>query len=120
MMKQIDLSQDGLRVFFKPWHIPLLKMIDGDTLTERNPLRTRDAWINLNKVLPKGVSRSRASVIVFLQALEKKGWLDSRQGTGKGGHRALYWKKFSLSEFVEVLKDEAEAKIRSLSGELGE
>ncbi len=114
MMEQIDLSQDGLRVFFLEWHIPILRMIDGDTFTELNPLRTRDAWINLNKLLPAGTTRSRASVIGFLKTLEKRGWLDSRQGTGKGGHRALYWKKFSLNSFVAVLKDEVNRKLRDL------
>jgi len=100
MTKQYDLSQDGLRIFFKPWQIPLVKLIDGHTFTDRNPLRTRDAFININKLLPDGESISRASVIFFLQKLEEMGWLDSAKRTGRGGHHDVYWKTMPLNEFI--------------------
>ncbi len=112
MAARIDIKQTGLRVFFtQDWHIPLVKLIEGHQFTERNPLRSRDAWINTNKMLPDGKSISRASVIFFLQDMEEAGWLASRKQSGRGGYHDVYWKRFPLEEFIDM-------KIRSLSGEL--
>lgn len=100
MVKQLDLSQDGLGMFFKDWQIPLVEIINGPRFTETNPLRSRDAWLNTNKLLPEGQSISRASVIFFLQDLEDMGWLSSRKQSGRGGYHDVYWKRFPLNEFV--------------------
>ena len=111
MEGKIDINQTGLRVFFtQNWHIPLVQLIEGTQFTETNPLRSRDAFININKVLAEnGKSISRASVIFFLQDLEEMGWLASRKQSGRGGYHDVYWKRVSLGEFIDM-------RIRSLSG----
>ena len=112
MAKQFDIKQTGLKIFFKEWQIPIVKLIDGDTITETNPLRSLNATIHTNKIIPKEKNISRPSVIFFLRDLKKAGWLDSREEPGRGGYHNLYWKKFPLSEFIDM-------RIRSLSGGLG-
>ena len=112
MAGKIDIKRTGLGVFFhQDWQIPLVKLIEGTQFTETNPLRSRDAWINTNKMLPDGESISRASVIFFLQDMEEAGWLASRKQSGRGGYHDVYWKVCGLNEFID-------GKIRSLSGEL--
>ena len=113
MEGKIDIKRTGLGMLFhQDWKIPLVEIIESGRFTETNPLRSRDAFINVNKILAEGgKSISRASVIFFLQDLEEAGWLASRKQSGRGGYHDVYWKKVSLNEFIDE-------KIRSLSGEL--
>ena len=121
MEGKIDIKRTGLGMFFhQDWKIPFVKLIESGQFTEKNPLRSRDAWINITKILAEDEKKiSRASVIFFLQDLEEMGWLASRKQSGRGGYHDVYWKKFPLSEFLNMLAQDLDAEIRSLSGELG-
>ena len=115
-MVKIDISKTGLNMLFKDWQIPIVKLLMGDRHTIANPLRSREAWIYINDLLPEGESISRASVIFFLQDLQDDGWLNSRKQTGKGGHHDVYWKKASLDEIVDGLSFELTEKLQNLKG----
>ena len=113
-MVKIHTDRVGFEILFKDWQIPIVKILMGDTYTEANPLRSREAWIYTNDQLPKGRTISRASVIFFMQDLVDDGWLNSRKQTGKGGHHDVYWKKASLGQLIDDLLCELNGKLQGL------
>ena len=81
MSLTMDLSQNGLAMFFKPYQTEALK-----ALWESNtPLNSRQVWhtVGVDKI-------SRASIINFLNAMVDSGLLNMESITGKGGHRGVY------------------------------
>ena len=49
-----------------------------------------DAWQHLISLADETVHRSRASVIFFLQAMTKDGFLIDNKNTGKGGEHSVW------------------------------
>lgn len=82
---EYDPSQTGLRAVFRHW-----QEITIQTLLE-NPggLTSRQTWVKVNEKLGNDAV-SRASIVVFLEALYKAGILTGEDRTGKGGHHLLY------------------------------
>ena len=58
------------------------------------------AWLHVNKVLmEQEKSKSRASIIFFLNAMVEKGVLDYHEKSGKGGYHRVYFPAFDEEEF---------------------
>ena len=74
---KMDLSQEGLLMFFKPYQLDAMKAIWRAT----EPMSTRDVWeaVGEDKI-------SRASVINFLVVALEAGLHTMFEKTGKGGH----------------------------------
>ena len=86
---------------FKPWQIPIVELLLSDKVTENNPLRAREAWYHTQDA---GSEIGRASVILFLQGLEREGLLNKRQRPGRGGYHGVYWMKQGINIEVQPLK----------------
>jgi len=110
---KVDLDKDELDMFFKPWHIPLIKKL----FTEDVEMKTGEAH---EYVLGEGLKISRASVIFFLRDMEKEGLLLSREESGKGGMHRVYWGTMRLAQFYNVMHmridEKVGAALRDLQG----
>jgi len=102
----LDPTQDGLEKVLRDYQIEALKLIwshNGDGLT------SREVYEATNKMLGKGKSVSRASIINFLNAMCDEGVLDFEEETCKGGMRRKYKKGLDEKGFkkhiaADVLK----------------
>ena len=92
----MDLSEQGLHMFFKPWQVIALEAIWKSSTA----LNSREVW----EAVKLKTTISRASVINFLKVSHKNGFLDKDTTTGKGGHRGLYSGKYDEQGTKEYLK----------------
>lgn len=121
MKLQIDLSQSGLAMIFKPYQVEAMKMLWKDPTSSYG---SREVWSHLNKVLiakeQSSVSRnfriSRASVINFLNDMVDEGFLDFYEMTGKGGHRRIYNAKLDEKQFWTKIIEATVEKLEEASG----
>jgi len=109
--RKLNLEEEGWGILFKPWQIPLIELLKGDTHDIVNPIRSREAMLYINNL---GYKMSRASVIFFLQDLADKGWLEKGERTGKGGHHEVYWKAAPFDQFLDNLCFETTDKLQAL------
>ena len=77
---KMDLQQEGLAMFLKPWQLKCMKTLWNNS----EGMNSREIWAPMQNEI------SRASVINFLEAATKNGLLDKHEITGKGGHRGIY------------------------------
>jgi Fe2+ or Zn2+ uptake regulation protein len=104
----LDLSETGLDMFFKPYQIISLDLLWNSNET----LSSRQVWEQANMQLPGTISR--ASIINFLNASVENGLLDYVETTGKGGHRRLYSSKFSKSGTSTYLTEKVKESLQTL------
>jgi Fe2+ or Zn2+ uptake regulation protein len=97
MNLNLDLSETGLDMFFKPYQISSLELLWSSEET----LSSRQVWEQVNLRLPGSISR--ASIINFLNASVENGLLDYVEITGKGGYRRLYSSKLDRPETTSFL-----------------
>ena len=90
----MDLSKDGLEMFFKPWQVEALRAL----WNSKEAMSSRDVWDAVSTDI------SRASVINFLEAMAQSGILDKSEITGKGGHRGMYTPKYDEDGTKDFLK----------------
>ena len=80
---------------------PYQKSIIRKLLNTKEPINTNDMWEHVQEEL--GIDAiSRASVIFFLQDLDKYGYTTSIEKTGKGGYHSLYTMSLTKDE-LQVL-----------------
>ena len=91
----MDLSQDGLLMFFKDYQVEALRTL----WSSEKGLNSRQVWEAIGKN-----DISRASVINFLASAVENGLLDVTYVTGKGGHRGIYTAKYDEAGTKEYLK----------------
>jgi len=96
MKLSMDITESGLRMFFKDWQIKALETLWKSS----QPLNSREVWEAVNRE----ISISRASIINFLEASHENGLLDRDSTTGKGGHRGLYSSKYDERGTKQYLK----------------
>ena len=82
---------------YKEWQTPIVELLLSEKISEDNPLRAREAWYH---TLSTGSQISRASVILFLQALQRDGFLNKRSQPARGGYHDVYWATQSLKGTV--------------------
>ncbi len=98
---QFNTANLGLGTVFKEYQEIIMKYI---WTIGPEGVGTGKLWVEVNKVLiEKGESKSRASVIFFLQDMSAQGYLTYITETGKGGHRRIYTCPLNESEFKELI-----------------
>ena len=106
MNLKMDLSQDGLNMFFRNYELQALKTLWGS-----NPgMISREVWEQVsqtNKI-------SRASIINFLKNMAELGILNTALETGKGGYRPRYSHKYDEGELKQFLADSVKKKLNQL------
>lgn len=80
---QVDLSQAGLRMIFKPWEAAAYIDVTGSVK------RLSSGQMHAH-LLAAGHDISRASVINFCDRMTEAEIFNNRPITGKGGHRGEY------------------------------
>lgn len=104
----LDLSETGLEMFFKPYQIISLDILWH---SDEN-LSSRQVWEQANAQLPGTISR--ASIINFLNASVENGLLDYVETTGKGGYRRLYSSKLDRPETSTFLSGMVKDRLQTL------
>ena len=112
MKVKIDMSKDGLSMFFKPYEVRGWDRVWN--ASKSKPVGSSDVFEYINFGLGPGKTISRASVILFLNRqvdLKFMGWKDA---TGKGGHRRLYYPLVNMTELTLAISRRTAEKIRDL------
>jgi Fe2+ or Zn2+ uptake regulation protein len=104
----LDLSETGLGMFFKPYQIASLELLWNSEET----LSSRQVWEQVNEMLPGTISR--ASIINFLNASVDTGLLNFVETTGKGGYRRLYTSKMTKPETSTFLTKVVQERLNTL------
>jgi predicted transcriptional regulator len=108
MNLNMDLTQDGLSMFFKDYQLEALKI-----LWKSNPgLISREVWEQVNQ--NPQINISRASIINFLNDMVELGILNTTSETGKGGHRPRYSPKYDEAQAKQYLTDAVKNKLNTL------
>ena len=107
---KFDTSEKGLLTLFKPYQPALLEHIWELNNPERTGITSGQAHEFL-KGHPD--SKSRASVINFLNEMVEEGVLDYEERTGKGGYHRVYYPKMNREQFAQHV-------INTISGKLKE
>ncbi len=108
MNLNLDLTETGFGMFFKPYQIISLDILWNSEET----LSSRQVWEQANIQLTGTISR--ASIINFLNASVDNGLLDYVETTGKGGHRRLYSSKLSKPETTNYLSEKVKESLLTL------
>ncbi len=110
MKVKIDLSQDGLAMFFKPYEI-----LGWDVVWNApEPIGSGEVFRKVLEALGPEKTISRTSVIYFLNRqvnLEFMAWKDTM---GKGGHSRLYYPTVTRLELLQTVLDYSTEKITQL------
>ena len=104
----VDLSETGLGMFFKPYQIASLELLWNSEET----LSSRQVWEQVNEMLPGTISR--ASIINFLNASVETGLLNFVETTGKGGYRRLYASKMTKPDTSTFLTKVVQERLNTL------
>lgn len=98
MPLSIDTGKTGLEMFFKPYQVEALRVLQNH---EEEGANSRIVWQTVNESLPSPISR--ASIINSLNMMVDEGVLQFTEVTGKGGHQRVYRIDLSISELKEYL-----------------
>jgi hypothetical protein len=92
-----DTSGEGLLTLFKPYQAALLEHIWELNSSERVGVSSGDAYRFLRD---HPDSKSRASVIIFLNDMVEEGVLEYEEESGKGGYHRVYYPKMDRKQFA--------------------
>lgn len=96
-------SKQGLETVMKDYQEMAMRL-----LWERGEEGTisKDAWLHVNELLgEKGRTKSRASIIMFLNEMVDAGVLNYTERTGKGGYHRVYFPVYDEASFkIHVAK----------------
>ena len=95
-----DTSGEGLLTLFKPYQAFLLERIWELNSGERVGVSSGDAHRFLQG---HPDSKSRASVIFFLDDLVEEGVLEYEEESGKGGYHRVYYPKMDREQFARYV-----------------
>ena len=98
MPLSIDTGKTDLEMFFKPYQVEALRVLQNRGKEGAN---SRIVWNTVNETLPSPISR--ASIINSLNMLVDNGILQFTERTGKGGHRRVYRLDMTWSELKKHL-----------------
>ena len=93
-----DTSKEGLLTLFKPYQAALLEHIWELNSVERFGLSSGDAYRFLRD---HPDSKSRASVIIFLNDMVEDGVLEYEEESGKGGYHRVYYPRMDREQFAQ-------------------
>ena len=95
-----DTSEKGLLTLFKPYQAALLERIWKLNESARVGIVSSQAYEFLRD---HPDSKSRASVINFLNEMVEECVLEYEEKTGKGGHHRVYYPKMSREQFSQYV-----------------
>ena len=110
MKVKVDLSKDGLSMFFKPYEIEGWNVLWNTP----KPIGSGAVWKMVNEYLGPGNEVSRTSVIFFLNRQVDIGFMGWTDATGKGGHHRLYYPKVSMLTLAQTILDDATTHLETL------
>jgi hypothetical protein len=103
---KFDTSERGLLTLFKPYQAALLERIWDLNNSGRVGVTSGQAHEFLTD---HPDSKSRASVIFFLNDMVEEGVMEYEERTGKGGYHRVYYPKMNREQFarhvVETITD---------------
>ena len=103
---KFDMSGEGLLTLFKPYQAALIEYIWKLNNSERTGITSGQAYESL-KDHPD--SKSRASLIFFMNNMVEEGVLEYEEESGKGGYHRVYYPKMNREQFaryvVETITD---------------
>jgi hypothetical protein len=103
---KFDMSEKGLLTLFKPYQAALLEHIWELNNPDRVGITSGQAY-EFMKDHPD--SKSRASLIFFLNDMVEEGVLEYEEESGKGGYHRVYYPKMNREQFarhvVETITD---------------
>ena len=79
-------------------------------------VKSYDAWQHLKSLADETVHRSRASVIFFLQAMTKDGFLIDNKNTGKGGEHSVWSPSPAFPCEVSYIQEMAMRMVKAAEG----
>jgi len=97
---KFDTSERGLHTVFKPYQAALLEHIWELNNSSRVGVTSGQAHEFL-KDHPD--SKSRASVIFFLNDMVEEGVLDYEERSGKGGYHRVYYPRMDREQFAKYV-----------------
>ena len=109
MKVKIDLSKDGLAMFFKPYEVLAWHVLWNTPM----PIGSGDVWARVSKVMGHDTI-SRTSIIFFLNRQCDLGFMDWNDATGKGGHCRMYYPKVSMVTLAQTILDDATTHLGAL------
>lgn len=112
---KVDLAKTGLGSCFKPYKVLMLMHAWAD-LTEDEREGSGKLWMKVNELLPKGETKSRASVIFAANDFVDMGIWGFKDATGKGGHHRQYYPLISQDEFWKQLAEAVKQRINESAG----
>ena len=108
---KFDTKQEGLETLFKPYHVLLLEWIWELNENQRIGVNSNKAHQYLQDT---SESKSRASVIFFLNDLVEEEILTYEERTGKGGHHRVYFPKMNREEFSDYIVGSIKEKLKNV------
>lgn len=96
-----DSSKKGLETVMRDYQAMAMRF-----LWERGEegSNSRDACVHVNKILQdRGESKSRASIIFFLNDMVDDGFVKYRERSGKGGYHRVYIPIYDEAGFKELI-----------------
>ncbi len=97
---KFDVSEKGLLTLFKPYQAALMEHIWKLNNPGRVGITSGQAH---NYLQDKPDSKSRASVIFFLNDMVEEGVLDYEEESGKGGYHRVYYPKMNREQFGQYI-----------------
>ena len=108
---KFDTKREGLETLFKPYQALLLEWIWELNENQRKGVTSGQAHRFL---LETSESKSRVSVIFFLNDLVEEMILTYEERTGKGGHHRVYFPKMNREEFSAYVVGSINEKLKKI------
>ena len=105
---KFDTSEDGLLTLFKPYKAALLEHIWELNDSGRVGITSGQAYEFL-KDHPD--SKSRASVIIFLNEMVEERIIEYEEQSGKGGYHRVYYPKMNREQFAQHVVETINRKL---------
>jgi predicted transcriptional regulator len=108
---KFDTSENGLLTLFRPYQAALLEHIWEQNNPQRTGITSGQAYEYL-KDHPD--SKSRASVIFFMNDMVEEGFLEYEEESGKGGYHRVYYPKMNREQFVTHVTKPISDKLKEI------
>ena len=105
MKQKIDLSRNGLSMFFKDWQLMIAQILweNHNTMTCGDIL----------KVLGTNII-SKSSIVHFLEDLHEDGLILKDFKTGRGGTRSAYQMKYNRKDSIKYFKETIKERLNQI------
>ena len=106
-----DTEKEGLLTIFKPYQAALMEHIWELNKRERVGLTSGQLY---DWLLDHPDSKSRASVIFFMNDMVDEGIMDYESKSGKGGYHRIYYPKMNREELERHVVDTITKKLNEV------